>query len=356
MSYAHSGTLGNKPNRVIVGVDYDDQDDDRRRFDNNSGVIGDLALDQNERVKSTGVFLQDELSLTDNIDLSFGVRFDQIDFDVTDRFLADGDDSGSRSLDDTSPMLGIVASLSPTVNIYGTYSTSFETPTTTEFANPGGGGFNPALGPQEAENFEIGLRGSIGDRNRYEVALFDIDVKDELIPFELESSPGRTFFANAGKSSRKGIEFGFSSQPTERIGVNVSYTYSDFEFVRFMDDNGNDFSGNRIPGTVEHLLFGEITYTHPSGWFGALDLLYVGDQFADNANTAKIDSYTISNLRFGVDLVVGSFTVSPFIGLNNLFDEEYNSNIRINAFGRRYFEPAPERNYYAGVTVNFDFL
>jgi hypothetical protein len=37
----------------------------------------------------------------------------------------------------------------------------------------------------------------------------------------------------------------------------------------------------------------------------------------------------------------------PYVGINNLFNESYNSNIRINAFGGRYFEPAPERNIYA---------
>ena len=37
----------------------------------------------------------------------------QIDFEVEDRFLADGDDSGSQNLDNTSPMLGIVARSGP---------------------------------------------------------------------------------------------------------------------------------------------------------------------------------------------------------------------------------------------------
>jgi iron complex outermembrane receptor protein len=116
----------------------------------------------------------------------------------------------------------------------------------------------------------------------------------------------------------------------------------------------DDFSGNTIPGTVEHLLFGEISYTHPSGWYGAFDVLYVGEQFANNANSVKVDSYTVANLRLGLERAVGSTIISPFIGINNLFDEGYNNNIRLNAFGSRYFEPAPELNVYAGVSINFD--
>ena len=355
ISYTQQGSLGGRPNRVVVGLDYDDQDDHRRRFNNDMGVLGALSLDQDEHVTSTGLFIQDELSISDNVHLSFGVRFDQVEFDVGDRFLSNGDDSGVRKLDDVSPMVGLLANLSPDVTLYGTYSTSFETPTTTEFANPSGaGGFNPLLEPQAATNLEVGLRGGVGSRTRYELAVFDIGVEDELIPYEIPSSPGRDFFANAGRSNRTGLEATLISQPTDRIGVTLSYTYSDFTFADFLDDNGNDYSGNRIPGTVEQLVFAELSYRHPAGWFGALDALHVGDQFANNANSVSDGAYTLSNMRLGFDANRGGATFSPFVGVNNLFDQSYNSNIRLNAFGRRYYEPGPGRNIYAGVAVNFD--
>ena len=355
ISYTHQGSLGGRPNRVVIGLDYDDQDDHRRRFNNDMGVLGALTLDQDELVTSTGLFVQDELSISDNVQLSFGLRFDEVEFDVGDRFLSNGDDSGVRKLNDVSPMIALLANLSPQATVYATYSTSFETPTTTEFANPSGaGGFNPFLEPQSATNLEIGLRGGLGTRTRYELAVFDINVEDELIPYEIPSSPGRDFFANAGRSNRTGLEATLSSQPTDRIGITLSYTHADFTFADFVDDNGNDFSGNRIPGTVEQLLFAELSYRHPAGWFGALDVLRVGDQFANNANTVADQAYTLSNLRLGFDASRGGATFSPFVGVNNLFDRRYNSNIRLNAFGRRYYEPGPERNMYAGVAVNFD--
>ena len=363
VNYTNSGTLGGMPNRFIVGFDIDDQDDDRRRFVNNQGTLEALLFDQNESFNAQGIFLQDELSLSEQLQLTFGLRYDEIEYTVTDHFLSDGDDSGMRNMDDVSPMLGILYSLSDDLSLYGTVSTAFETPSTTDFANPsGGGGFNPALGPQSATNYEVGLRGAIGERHYYEVAVYDIAVDDELVPFDIN---GRTFFQNAGSSSRTGVELAIVSNPTDRIRTSLTYTYGEFEFDDFrvisVDAGGipsvvDDFSGNTIPGTVEHLLFGEISYTHPSGWFGALDVMYVGEQFADNANAVKVDSYTVANLRLGFERAVGSTIVSPFIGINNLFDESYNTEIRINAFGfpPRYFEPAPELNVYAGVSVNFD--
>ena len=83
------------------------------------------------------------------------------------------------------------------------------------------------------------------------------------------------------------------------------------------------------------------------------ELRYAGELFATNDNQVSIDSYTVSNLRFSQKWQKGQRTIQAFIGINNLFDEHYNSNIRINAFGGRYFEPAAERNWYAGVSARF---
>ena len=360
LSYTKAWALGGKPNRMIVGLDVDNQDDDRRRFKNDKGIRGNLRFEQNEHVSSYGAFIQDEISLSDNLELSFGLRHDEIKFDVSDRFLSDGNDSGQITLSDTSPMIGIMFGISPILNIYGTISTSFETPTTTEYANPtGGGGFNLQLGPQTATNHELGIRGNINDRYYYEVAIFDIDVKGELVPYEVD---GRNFFRNAGKSDRKGIEFGFTANPSDRTTISVTYTFADYKFDEFFEVEESlgivditNFSGNKIPGTVDHLFHSEISYTHPSGWYSAWNILYVDDQFTNNANTGTNKAYILSNIRAGLERKIGKMLVSPFIGINNLFDESYNANVRINAFGKRFFEPGPDRNLYAGINLRFDF-
>ena len=356
-SYTHAGSFRDRPNTLIVGFDIDRQDDERQRFDNNMGVLGALAFDQTELVTSLGVFIQNEIELSDKLALTVGLRYDEVEFDVDDHFLSDGDDSGQRTLSETSPMFGLVYSATDSTSLYATYSTSFETPTTTEFANPSGaGGFNPGIDPQTAENFEVGIRGLIGHRNRYEVSVFTMDVDDELIPFELAAQPGRDFFSNAGKSSRRGAEFAFSSEPINNLSFTLAYTYSDFEFDRFLDDNDNDFSGHAIPGIPDDLLRAELAYRHPSGFYGAVDVLDVGSFFVDNANSIATESYTVANLRAGfTDLRFGRWVVSPFVGINNLRDAVYPANVRINAFGGRFFEPAPDRHYYGGVSVRYTF-
>lgn len=356
LSYVHPGEIATMNNRVIVGVDLDRQNDARQRHDNNMGTIGSLTLEQNEIVTSTGFFVQDELTVNDRLKFSLGARYDRVEFEVQDHFLSDGDNSGSRVLDQLSPTMGFVFDATPALNFYGNLSTSFQTPTSTEFANAdGSAGFNPELEPQTATNYEIGLRGTIGDHHRYDAALYTIDVTDELIPFEVLSNPGRDYFVNAGKSTRNGFEFSYIGELSQNWRVTVAYTYSDYSFDEFIDDNGVDFSGNTVPGIADKVLFAELSYDHPSGFYGAIDMQFVDELYANNANTATIDRYVLSNLRLAYDAAVGDFRISPFVGINNLLDEKYTANVRLNAFGGRYFEPGPGRNIYAGIAIRYQF-
>jgi len=356
LSYGRSMQLGAYEHRLIFGVDYDRQDDDRRRYDNLAGVQGPLTFDQNERATSTGVFLQDELRLSDELAVTFGLRYDTVDFEVADAFLVDGDDSGTRSIDDVSPSVGFVYELSERHSLYGSFATAFETPTFTEFANPdGSGGFNPELAPQLSTSSELGLRGSISEISQYEIVAFNIDVDDELIPYEIASSPGRNYFANAGQSSRQGIELAISAEPLPGLGLSLAYTWSDFTFDTFVDDAGNDFSGNRIPGIPDVFAHADISYSHDSGFMIALDAMYSDAMFADNANTARIAGATVANLRIAFSREYERIGIEPFVGLNNLTDTAYTANTRINAFGGRYFEPGPARNLYGGVSIRYRF-
>jgi iron complex outermembrane receptor protein len=64
-------------------------------------------------------------------------------------------------------------------------------------------------------------------------------------------------------------------------------------------------------------------------------------------------AYTVVDLRFGYDDRWGDVDVRPFVGIDNVFNERYNSSAITNAFGRRYYEPSPDREIYAGFTLRF---
>jgi len=343
--------------RLVAGVEFGHQDDARQNYDNLNGAPGPLDLDQEEQVLSLGSYLTGELALPGDVTLSAALRYDEVRFDVADDFFADGDDSGQLTFHETSPTVGIRWQPRPQLTLYGNVATSFETPTTTEFDHPGGGGFNGALKAQQALSYELGVKGrmpKLPGQPAFDLALFTIQVDDALVPYELAAFPGREFFRNAGSSRKNGAEAAFSISATQRLSATFSYTYSDFTYKDF-ETGGNDYSGNRLPGVPEHFGNVRINYRHPSGCALTWNTRLVGALQADDANTTEVGGYSFSDLRLSWERDLGDWTVEVFGGLNNVFDEAYSANIRINAFGGRFYEPAPERNVYAGLRLRYWF-
>jgi iron complex outermembrane receptor protein len=348
-----AGDWAGRGNRLVVGFDYDAQRDHRRRFVNLEGETGALTTDQDEDVTTTALFVQDALELGATLSLTVGSRFDDVEYRVTDRTGAPG--SGQRSFTEFSPMIGVSWALRESVRLYGNVSTSFDPPATTELANPyGPTGFNPDLDSQTATNVEVGVKGLVTDRVRYEVAVFHIDVQDEIVPYELGGS-GQSFFRNAGSSTHRGLEASLVLNLLPGLTGSASYTWSDFTFDVFRDPAGGVFDGNRIPGIPEHLFQAALDWSHAAGFFAGLDLLYAGTFFADNANAVATGDYLVADLRAAYRWQADRWSLEPFAGVSNLLDEKYMTNIRLNAAFGRYYEPAPERNLHAGILLTYGF-
>lgn len=354
-----------RESRLTAGLDLDLQRDDRQNFENDDGRRGALTIDQDESVTALGVYLQNETFLAEALELTLGVRYDRIRFEVEDRFLEDGDDSGVRTLDQgaveilglgVSPMAGLRYSPIPTVNLYANVATSFQTPTTTELANrpTGEGGFNLELEPQKATSWELGVKGILADRLTYSLAGFLIDVRDELIPFEAPGQEQRQFFRNAGSSQHNGIEASLEAPINDVLQAGLWYTYSNFFFEEFQTAE-ESFAGNRIPGVPPHRAFAQLGYRDERAVFAFLEAEYVDSYFVDDANTTTNDSYVVASVRGGWTGDFRGFEWRPFIGVNNLFDERYNGSVVVNAVGGRFFEPAPGRNVYGGIAVAYRF-
>jgi len=350
--------FGSLDGRLTAGVEYRNQNDDRLRFDNLEGVRGERVFDQREKVTATGLYLQQMLGLTAAVNLTVGGRFDEVELDVNDKFLVDGDDSGDRRWTEFSPFAGLNWQARPGLNLWLNFGTSFQTPTTTELANPedpaAGGGFNRALGPETARNVELGARGGHAGVN-WEAVLFRTRVDDAIVSIEVPefSGTGRDFFANAGSSTRRGVEVALDWQPTDALTLGAAWTWSDFVFGRFVTAGG-DFSGRQLPGVPEHRFDFHATWRDGGGTFARLDLRFVGELFADNANTATSPSHTVLDLRAGHEWRLDNIRLNAFIGLGNLFDKRYNDNVRVNAFGGRFFEPAPDRNVFGGLGLRWN--
>jgi len=355
-------------NRITLGADAQRQSDMRRNWAACNGVAattancpqlgveqGVLQLQQREIVSSIGTYVRDEITVG-VVSASVGLRADQVRFSVRDDFLSDGrDDSGTRTLSAVSPLVGIVARLSGGHAAYVNLATAFETPTTTELGNQpnGNAGLNRDLDPQLASTLELGLKGLAVDRLQYDVAVFDTRVRDELIPFEVPGGSGRTYYRNAGRTRRRGVEVQGATE-FRALALAAAYTYSHFRFSEFQVGT-SDFQGNRIPGVPEHAVQASATLSAKSA-FVVTEVVAKSKVFANDANSASAPAYTIANVRVGATAVFGRPWISPVVGVQNLFDRHYVGSVAINATGAslaatKFYEPASGRTWLIGLSL-----
>ena len=317
-----------------------------------SSERGAVTLDQRELISSVGAYLRDELKLGQRYSLTAAARADAVRFVVRDRLITatNPDDSGHRVLDAVSPMIGLLARLSPLQSVYANVSSAFETPTATELGNQpsGAAGINRDLRPQRSTTYEMGLKGVSASTLQYNAALFATSVRDELIPYDVPGGGGRRFFRNAGRTSRRGIELG-AGTTVGAVELGGAYTYANYRFVDFTVDTAH-YAGHRIPGIPRQTL--QVTASHRSS-LGALvaEGTLADRMFVNDANSESSPGYAIVNARLVTHAAMGLSGAEVTFGTQNLFNTRYVSSVSVNAAGGKFYEPGSRRALYIGVSL-----
>jgi iron complex outermembrane receptor protein len=379
--------------RWTIGADFEAQKDRRTEY-KNLGIpqehvetasksdffdllqYGDRTFDQDDKVFGLGPFTQLEFSLSPAWLMTLGERYDLYTFEAEDHFMDDGrDDSGTRTMDKFSPMLGVIYRPREYLKVYANYSSAFQTPTTVELSSSpdGSGGFNPSIEPELTLGYEVGIKG-IWPPNRfnYDVALYILDIEDMLIPYQIpDPESENVYYRNAGKTRNKGTEIKLDWSPVAGLRTSFAYHFMDFTFEDFkVETSVGDtvqlvqLDGNEVPGVAPQQIFAGMTYEHPVGAYSEINLRWVDQYYANDFNGPPPgiekpiqdfvnDAYLVFDLRLGFQHNFDQFGVEFITGINNLFDERYNGSIVPNAFGDQFYEPAPGRNWYSGCAISF---
>jgi iron complex outermembrane recepter protein len=362
-SITYPAPLGSLAHRLTAGIDFQRLRDDRKNF---AYTPSDSAkpdtvrtLDQLEHVTEIGPFVQSALEVSARTTVTAGLRYDWVKFAVQDHLITttpvNPDDSGDRLMRALSGSLGVAVSASSTSTIYANVGSSFETPTTTELANSpsGSGGFNTGLKPQQAWNYEIGTRGSAGRRVGYTVAVFQADVRDALIPYEIAAP--RFYYRNAGSTRHRGMELSADLAVTPGVSLNAAWTYSDYRYRRytFTDTIPHVLDGRALPGIPKHWLnlFARLQPATFRGAWGEVQQTYSSGYLVSDTGSTTTAPWWATNVRVGWDGKAGGMRLAPFVGVNNVFNHRYIGSVVINAARGRFYEPAPSRNIYVGLSV-----
>jgi iron complex outermembrane receptor protein len=328
----------------MVGTSIQDQKDDRKRFENNEGEKGVKVMDQIESFKSYGAFVLGSFNKP-KYSIQAGLRYDRHEISLDDNMVYGIDQQYvdySKSLNALSPNLGLIFRASNKGEVYVNYGYAYETPSLSELsANPNGAGFNEELSPMISKGIDIGFRKSLEDAS-YNITAFYINTEDEIVSYEIW---GMNYYRNLGTSKRYGIELEGAYRLNKLNTFNASYTQANYEFT-------NQLINGQLPGVPKSNFSIEWIFNKDT-FYAKLDLKYAHSLFADDMNQFKVPSFFLSNLALKNTYRIKDLDITAGFQIRNLFDEKYYDNIRLNAFGNRFYEPASLRSFIFSVSTNF---
>ena len=356
----------NKPLTFTIGAAYDQMEDIRTRYGYQNKLVQPYDTNTSDRREKQQAFsfdqyVQASYEPTEKLLMIAGLRRSRVNISNDDLQLRDDVNStGQVTYNNTSPVAGVTFKITPTLNIYANYGKGFETPTFSEttYSNSSSGtGPNLSMVPSKSKNYELGLKAFVTSNTRINLALFKVDTKNEIVTFDNQNN--QATYASTGNSEKKGIEFSLDSRLPYNFNFYQTYTYLDAVFTNsptVTSALGSRIAiGNRLAGTYKNTAYSELSWKYPSyGFSAAIENIYFGDVNAYDSNTIKAEAYSIVNLRASLKQNFSNWSFSEFVRVDNVFDEKYVANVRVNNTTGQ-FEPGAPVNYTVGISSSYTF-
>ena len=346
--------VGGFENRLIIGIDTDKFENDqfalRVRGDQYINVFnpvyGAYALptptsntDRVEIQESVGVFIQDQISLTDKLDIRIGARFDDYEQRLNNR-LANTNTKQTESR--VSPQFGVIYEASDYVSVYGAYGENFR-PLSGSDAN--GNGFEP----NQSASAELGVKFTLNDGALFgTVAVFKVEQDNMLV---VDDATAFTYAA-IGEAQSRGIEIDLTGELTDTLEIWASYAYVDATIENSFSDANFGYTveaGASLLNVPEQQL--SLQLVQSTALYGKAikfggGLLHVGKRNGFFGTDFELPSYTTARVFVNYD-------VTDKIGIaaevNNLFDETYYTN----SFADAWVQPGTPRNVKFSAAYRF---
>ncbi|MCC5598818.1 TonB-dependent receptor [Nostoc favosum] len=254
-----------------------------------------------------GIYVQDQVTLAENLKLLLGVRFDT--FNQTEKdFLTNTETSVSG--DAFSPRVGIVYQPIESVSLYANYSTSF---TPVNGIVSGG-----SIQPEEGRQYEIGAKVDISNKLSAILAFFDLTRSNVLADDPNNSDP--IFSIQTGEQHSQGIELSVGGEILPGWNIFAGYAYTD---AKVSEDTNPDLVDNRLENAPENSFNLFTTYEIQQGDLKGLGIglgfFFVGDRQGDLENTFTLPSY----LRTDASIFYKKERLRAQVNFRNVFNVDY---------------------------------
>ena len=270
--------------------------------------------DANNHVKATvaAAYLQDQVDVTDQLQLLAGVRFDSFDLDFHDRRASTtGRRDFSRRDELLSPRLGLVFKPVAPVSLYASYSVSYLPASGDQFSSLTAS--SETLEPEEFENLELGAKWEINPDLLLTLAIYRLDRENSTSPDPLR--PGQVVLTGAQRS--KGFEAGLSGRLTSRWEVAAGYAWQDAEILR---TTAAAPAGRKVPLVSDHTASLWNKYEVTARVSAGLGVIHQSKRFASISNAVTLPGFTRVDAAVFVRL---NDQLRAQVNIENLFDKHY---------------------------------
>ncbi len=335
---AFNHTLFGPTQTMMFGARLHNEETRRRRYngltpsarENSPGTV--LRDDNSIDVRALAVFAQDRIELGDWL-ITPGLRVENIETVNTAgvaNFVAVGRSAATES---TTVLPGIGVNWTPgaALTIFAGAHSGFAPPRPDRDINP----VQPfaTVRPERGVTSEVGVRAAVGEHGRLEATLFQIDLEDMIVEGPLVGGRSGSF-VNAGEARHRGVEVSAQWRFANDLYLTGNYTgVWTAEFVSDTDELTDGVRGNRIPYAPRHNLDLVLGYKGSGPLSGEIGLNYLGEQFADGANTRAPSADGQRGVIPERTLLRGAVHFRPraanwrvFVSVQNIMDEQYISS------------------------------
>jgi len=362
--------------RVIMGVDYDEFDNDQVANRFRQGGIGGApsssldpetyllidvdnpqyglyprppAVAQIDRLETTrgfGVYIQDQIDLTERLQVRFGGRFD----DFSQRLLnRRGGTSISKSSGSAfSPQAGVVYRATEGISLYASYGEGIRQLSGTDFEGT-------SFDPNKSTSLEAGVKLDLGAvlsgvQGSANIAVFDVDQSNILIFDSRPEAAGELI--PAGEAQSRGIEFDANASFDSGLRIWLSYAYTDAQYTNSGTDSATFTTfdpGEPLINSPDHQLSAQISQDFAVGGLAMQvggGVLYVGERNGEVGSDFDLPDYTTVRL-FGQIEPIENFAIR--LDVDNLLDETFYTD----SFANVWVQPGAPRTFRVSARYNF---
>ncbi len=251
-----------------------------------------------------GMYLQDLMTVTDQLKVLVGLRYDNLSQDRNDKVKSQ---ILNRTDNTYSPRIGLVYQPLSNLSLYTSYNRSFQ-PLADSFVLY----TNSAdLSPTKTENYEVGAKWDVNDQLNVTLALFEMSQTN--IQNQDPSNPNQALLA--GEQKTKGVELSLTGQLTDQLSVLAGYSYMDGK----IEKSTIGFTGNHSALTPNNTANLWLKYQINDHWYAAVGGRGESSRFSAPDNKNILPGYAVVNAALGYQ----SERYDVNLNLNNLFDRDY---------------------------------